>query len=416
VKIDPIFVSQVFHPDRQATSVLLSQLASQLAERGFQPVVYAGYPAADPGAKTPASELWQGVNIRRGGLRIDGKKNLAARGLAYLAYSAWLKWTLLLRTPAKSHLIVLTNPPFAPVLVWLCGWWRGWTYEVFLHDVYPDGLVALGQLSPRGLLTLLWTAANRRAFTRARRVLVLGRDMAELCRDRYGVEPGKILVVPSWSPVDFPARPPAEETRLWHRLGFHDQFVVQYSGNMGLWHDLQSIVEAAGILREEPGVHFLMIGDGRRRVEAEQLAGRLALRNITWLPFQPPAELGDSLACCHAAIVSQRAGLEGVAVPSKLYGILASGRAVLAQVPVTSETARVVRERECGLVIHPGDAAALVAAIRRMRDDPAATGRMGSKAAEAGATQYTLASAVDLFESVILKIPGPAGNPLRGAP
>lgn len=416
MKIDPIFVSQVFHPDRQATSVLLSQLASQLAKRGFHPVVYAGYPAAGSGTKSSARELWQGVNIRRGGLRIDGKKNLAARGLAYLAYSAWLKWTLLFRTPAKSHLIVLTNPPFAPALVWLCSGWRGWTYDIFLHDLYPDGLVALGQMSPRSLLTRLWTAANRRAFSRARRVLVIGRDMAELCRDRYGVDPEKISIVPSWSPVDFTARPAAEETRLWRRLGFNGQFVVQYSGNMGLWHDLQSIVEAAGILRDEPGVHFLMIGDGRRRAEAEQLAGRLDLRNMTWLAFQPAEELADSLACCHAAIVSQRAGLEGVAVPSKLYGILASGRAVLAQVPATSETACVVREKECGIVIPPGDAAALAAAIRRMRDDPEATGRMARRAAETGATQYTLAAATEKFESDILATPGPGGDQSRSAP
>ena len=120
--------------------------------------------------------------------------------------------------------------------------------------------------------------------------------------------------------------------------------------------------------------------------------------------------MDDSLACCHAAIVSQRAGLEGVAVPSKLYGILASGRAVLAQVPDTSETARVVRERACGLVIRPGDAAALVAAIRRMRDDPVTTGQMGRLAAEASATQYTLAAAADKFESVILVNPRPAAG------
>lgn len=407
VKIDPIFVSQVFHPDRQATSVLLSQLAARLVERGFQPVVYAGYPPAASGARLPSNEQWQGVKIRRGGGRLDGKKNLAARALAYLAYSAWLKWTLLFRTPAKAHLIVLTNPPFAPVLVWLCSWWRGWTYDVFLHDVYPDGLVALGQMKPRGLLTRLWSAANRRALARARLVLVLGRDMAELCQDRYGVDAGKISVVPSWSPVDFPVHAAAEATRLWRRLGLERKFVVQYSGNMGLWHDLRTIVEAAAVLRDEPGVHFLMIGDGRRRAEAEQLSIQLGLKNLTWLPFQPAEELGDSLACCHAAIVSQRAGLEGVAVPSKLYGILASGRAVLAQVPANSEAARVVRERDCGIVISPGDAPALAAAIRQLQDDPASTERMGRLAAEAGATQFTLAAAADRFESDILRQPDP---------
>lgn len=388
-----ILITQVFHPDRQATSVLISQLAVALAERGHLIEVLAGRPGRAPEA--PAQEVWRGVRIRRGGLRVDGKRNLFLRAMAYLSYSGWLAWQLCFRVPANAHLVVLTNPPFTPALVWLCGRLRGWTFDVYLHDVYPDGLVALGGMSPRSPVVWLWSALNRRALAKAQRVLVLGRDMAELCQRNYGVAEEKVLVVPSWSPVEFPRRVGAEETRLWQRVGRPGRFLVQYSGNMGLWHDLDGIIDAADQLRREFDIHFLLIGDGRRREAAEKRARQLGLTNLTWLPFQSEADLADSLQCCHAAIISQRAGLEGVAVPSKLYGILASGRAVLAAVPEKSEAARVVRENDCGVVLPPGDGAALAAAIRGMKNDADGAARMGERAAAANPTRW---HAVRLFE------------------
>lgn len=389
-----ILVTQTFHPDGQAAAVLLAQLCAALAERGRSVEVLAGHTGGTAGA--PAAEVWRGVHIRRGGLRVDGKRNLFLRAAAYLSYSAWLAWRLLCRTPGGAHLVVHTSPPFAPVLVWLCSLLRRWTYEVYLHDMYPDGLVALGQLGPRSPVLWLWSVLNRRTLAQARRVLVLGRDMGELCERIYGVGSEKIRVIPSWSPVDFPAQVAAEETKLWPQVGRPERFLVQYSGNMGLWHDLDSIVAAAAMLRDDPDIHFLLIGDGRRRAAAEARARELRLTNLTWRPFCPPEELSDSLQCCHSAIISQRAGLEGVAVPSKLYGILASRRAVLAAVPGKSEAARVVREADCGVVVPPHDAAALATAVRALARDPARTARLGRNAAEA-ATNYTLAHAVRRF-------------------
>jgi glycosyltransferase involved in cell wall biosynthesis len=236
--------------------------------------------------------------------------------------------------------------------------------------------------------------------------MVLGRDMEELCRQRYNVAPDKLRLMPNWSPVDFPVRMAAEDTRLCRRNGWQGKFIVQYSGNMGLWHDLQTIVEAAAILRDHQDICFLLIGDGLRRAEAEALAGQLSLTNIIWMPLQPWEELGDSLSCCHAAIISQRADLEGVAVPSKLYGIMASGRAILAQVPEESEVALVVRECSCGIVIPPGDAPALAAAIQRLKVDHQATNLMGLNAAEASAVQFTQEAAVNRFEYAVMGITG----------
>lgn len=399
---ESIFVCQVFHPDQQSTSQLFSDLFSRLAKRGLKVEVLAGFPAVGRViGNVMREEAWHGILIRRGGLRVDFKRSLIFRALGYGSYCLWLAWRFVFRTSLQSRILVATNPPFAPVIVWLCSLIRGWSYDVILLDVYPDGLVAVGGLKESAAITWVWRWFNRRALSKARRVLVLGRDMAALAAQRYGVPEANLLYTPHWSPVAMSGRGRAETTRLWQAQKLDGKFIVQYSGNMGLWHDIESIVQAAALLRDKPEVHFLMIGAGMRRKAAEQLSCELGLSNMTWLPYQPKEELEDSLSCCHAAVISQRAGLSGVAVPCKIYGILASGRAVLAQVPDDSEVALVIGEEKCGLTIQPGDVSALAGAIRTLANNREEAEEMGRRAFAAYQKKYTAEAAADTFEKIL---------------
>ena len=396
-----VFVCQAFHPDQQATSQLLANLLEALAKRGHHYEVLAGFPADNALARDcPRNEIWNGMKIRRGGLRLNYRRSLVARALGYIFYCLWVMWRLVFHSPRQAKIIVVTNPPFAPVLVYWCSWLRKCTYDLMLQDVYPDGLVAVQQWTEESMGTRVWRKLNTRAFAAARQVLVLGRDMASLCEDRYGLTPEKIRYTPNWSLVSSMRSVAAENTRLWRQLGLRREFVVQYSGNMGLWHDLECIIRAAAILRNESDIRFLLIGAGLRRARAEQLSRELGLKNVIWLPFQPKEQLDDSLACCHVALISQRAGLTGVAVPCKLYGILASGRAVLAQVPADSEVAMVVKEEICGVVTTPGDANELAENIRLLARDRDRVAELGRRAFNAYKTKYTIAIAADTFEAI----------------
>jgi len=283
-----------------------------------------------------------------------------------------------------------TNPPFAPVWVAAIAWLRRRPFDVIVHDVYPEGLVAVGYLPKRSVVAPLGPRLNRGAYRRASRVAVLGRDMADLMREVYGVPADRLVLFPNWSPFDQSRAPALAESRLARRLGLVATFVVQYSGNMGLWHDLDALVAAAQLVSDDPRIHFVMIGGGRRRQAAEELSRRLGLSNITWLDFQPREELSDSLACSSVAVISQREPLVGIAVPCKLYGILASGRAIIAAVPSGSEASRVVSEEECGLVVPPSDPAALAAAIRGLAASAGTVSAMGERAFSAYREKYSL--------------------------
>jgi glycosyltransferase involved in cell wall biosynthesis len=413
-------VCQVFYPDPQSTSQLLSDVIRELAGRGHAITVLSGFPGMKTAGALESREVWNGVVIERGGLRGSFKRSLWRRAVAYASYCLFVTRRLL-TIPSGARVLVVTNPPFAPVLAWLVCTVRGHRFSALLQDIYPEGLAAVGRLKKGGLVDRLWHTLNRRALAAADHVWVLGRDMAKMVEDRYAVPARKVRTVPHWSPIEFETITPAESTELWHRQGLAGKFVVQYSGNMGLWHDLDTIVQAAALLRERPEIHFLFVGAGMKRAPAEALAHSLGLANVSWLPYQDRKDLPDSLACCHVALISQLAGLEGIAVPCKLYGILASGRAVVAQVPDPAEVALVVREEDCGIVVPPSDARALAGAIARLADDRALTLRQGQNAFAAYLAKYTLKRATEDFNAIwvewgCVSMPRATGGPAQPLP
>ncbi len=395
------FVCQTYYPDIQSTSQLFGDLLERLADRDHEISVICGYPIVvhEPSQlNVPKREDHQGIHIVRCGLQIQNKKNLLLRALAYLSFI--LSGTIQLWKHRKDDFIFgVTNPPFTPVWLWAVQKVFRYRYRIMLLDIFPDGLVALDQMAERGLIARLWGWANRCAFARADQMLVLGRDMADLIVEKYGVPREKIEYIPHWSSFETTETTVAEETNMWQTANLDGKFVVQYSGNMGLWHDMESIVRAAALLKDDPKIHFLFIGDGRRKAGAFELAEELGCDNITWLPFQPKETLKDSLSACHMAIISQREAVKGVAVPCKVYGILASGRPILALVPKNSEVAMIVEEEQCGAIADPDDPEGIAAAIREFVNSPDRIIEMGNNSFSAFSEKYTLESAVENFEA-----------------
>jgi colanic acid biosynthesis glycosyl transferase WcaI len=396
-----VFVCLVFHPDSSASSILFTDLFRRLANDGSRITVLTGFPSKDAGyhATLPRREDLDGIQIIRCGLRIQGKQSITARALAYSSFLLHAGWKLAW-IGRRSRVVGGTDPPFTSIVLWLLSRLTRFDYECILLDIYPDGLVGLGRMRSSSSLTRVWRALNRRSYRAARRLTVIGRDMAALLQNRYGIDPGHIDYIPHWGSEEVECLEDVSQRPFLAQLGLTEKFVVQYSGNMGLWHDIDSIVRAAYLLRSDPHIHFLFIGKGRRRFGAEQLARRLGLMNITWLDFVPRSSLGESLLSCDAALVSLGHGLAGVAVPSKLYGILASGRPLIAQVPVESEVAYVAVEEHCGIVIEPGNDAGLAAAVQSLATDPDLVRTMGDNARYAYRTKYTIGQAAAAFETL----------------
>jgi len=201
--------------------------------------------------------------------------------------------------------------------------------------------------------------------------------------ENKGAAPEKTVIIPDWADTTAIA-PRPKQNAFAAAHGLADKFVVMHSGNIGLSQSLDTVIEAAALLRDVPDIHIVFQGEGVKKADLQARVGALGLSNVTFLPFQPKETLGESFAAADVFIVSLQRGLAGYIVPSKLYGILAAGRPFVAAVEAGCEVASIARAQACGLVAEPGDARALADQILAFYRDREMTSRCGANARTAG--------------------------------
>jgi glycosyltransferase involved in cell wall biosynthesis len=192
-----------------------------------------------------------------------------------------------------------------------------------------------------------------------------------------------------------------ELSRLRHRLGLGGRFVVGYSGNLGMAHDVDALLVAARELRDDDSLVFVLSGggSGMRRLQREAQADDLP--NLRFLPYQSAADLGDSLAAANVHLVSLRPELEGLIVPSKTYGVLAAGRAVAFVGDSDGEIARLLRRHGCGVTVDSG--ARLAQALRMLRAEPSTVESMGLRARTAFDAEFSRSTVVEHWHALLAR-------------
>ena len=146
---------------------------------------------------------------------------------------------------------------------------------------------------------------------------------------------------------------PHDENPLREKLGLGDKFVVMYSGNAGLAHRFEEVMAVMKQLEGHPHIEFVFVGEGPRRERIETFAERENLSNFRYLPYFPREQLKYSLSLADVHLLTLRKEMAGIAVPGKLYGIMASGRPVVMVGPEASESAETIQRSETGYVVDP---------------------------------------------------------------
>jgi glycosyltransferase involved in cell wall biosynthesis len=373
-----LFVNRSYWPCAEATGQLLTELCEDLSDR-FDITVIAGQPNQNPENvpfRARGVEEHRGVRIHRVWNSRFPKRSLSGKACNLLTYLAGASLAAFGRIRPDA-VIVETDPPLLCLLGALLQRWRRAKLVVYLQDVYPDLAVALGKLPDA-----FWTRWLRKLFfavyRRADRVVVLSHEMRRLLIES-GVSPERVVVVPNW--VDTRrVQPQKDENRLRARYAGENQFVVMYSGNLGLCQRLEDLIEAAALLQDRTDIRFVLVGDGASRRPLEARVAELNLPNVAFFPYQPQQMLAESLSAADLHVVSLDPRVVGFLMPSKLYGALASGTAVLSIAPEHCDMSEVVRAAAVGLVAEPNRPESVAAAIRwaaEHRDELAEMGRRG---------------------------------------
>ena len=377
-----LVLNQYFHPDRSATSQLLTELCEDLA-LSHDVIVVTGRPSYDPEYPIESRGLVSYERHRRvkvarvWSTQFDRSAGMVGRASNYATYLGTSIFGAL-RAGRPDVVLALTDPPPVGLIGLGVARLRGVPFVLVSKDVFPEVAIVLGRLSDPRLIAVLRRLSGT-LLRGADRVVSIGRDMDERLLAR-GVPRARIVTIHDWSdgavvrPLEGPSVLRAE--RRWD-----EKFVVMHSGNVGLSQSLGSLIGAADRLRGDPGIIFAIVGEGAAKATLVAEAARRRLDNVEFLPTQPYQTLSDSLGAADVHVVGLRRGLAGFIVPSKVYGILAAGRPYIAAVEAAAEPGLIAEEHGCGIRVEPDDPDDLAKGILQMRESD--LGEMGRNARRA---------------------------------
>ena len=393
-----LVLNQYYWPGVEATAHLLTELCEALAEE-FDVTVVTGRLHDRPDFRPGTSERG-GVRIVRVNSTAFERAKLGRRAVNYTTYLLQ-SFRAAVATRRPDVVVCMTDPPIIGDLAHLVARRFRAPLLVISQDVFPEIAVELKRLENPLVIGAL-RVLIRWYLKRADRVVAIGETMRRRLVEK-GADPERLTVIPNW--VDTSLLSPQPRDNPWARAQeLVGRFVVMHSGNIGHAQNLDSLVRAGTFLRDLDDLEIVLIGTGARCGDIEDLARLLDVDSVRFLPYQPREELSLSLSAADLHVVGLAHGLSGYVVPSRLYGILAVGRPVIVCADADSETAQVVADTGCGVLVAPGRPELLAETIRAARDGAYDLDRMGALGREYVVAHADRRLATDRYAAILREL------------
>ena len=393
-----------YAPELTGIGKYTGEMCEWLARRGHDVRVVTAppyYPEWRVGAGHTARryrrELRNGVIVQRCPLWVPRRPSGSRRLLHLASFAAASAPLVVAAARWRPHVVFAVEPTlFAAPAAWLAARLSGARAWLHVQDFECDAALALGLLPERWTRPLL--AAERGLMRRFDRVSTISPNMVALLHAK-GVGHERTVLFGNWVDCRDIRPEPAAGQALRAELGIPaTTCVALYSGNMGEKQGLEIVVEAARALAREPGLLFVLCGNGGARERLERCAAGLA--NVRWLPLQPAERLNALLNLADVHLLPQRADAADLVMPSKLTGMLASGRPVLATAHRGTALEAVVSG--CGVVTAPGDVAAFAQALSALAQRGIVRRTLGLAARRYAEEQLDREAVLTRFERALL--------------
>lgn len=383
---DILFLCQFFYPEYNSSATLPFDTAKYLSEHGFSVEALVGYPKEYSIEKNlPLTEDVDNVHIRRLKYTQLNRVGTLGRLINYFSFTfrAWMNTSYLKH---YKSVIVFSNPPVLPLIPILAKKRYGTKFVFVAYDVYPEVAYASKALTPGSAISKIMNWINHKLYSTVDCVVALTDEMKEfLLAHRPELSTDRVVTIANW----------AHEKRIepdheaYERFGYADgQFVVSYFGNMGTCQDVETMMEAAELLRDNDRVRFLIVGHGNKKDMIESRIRERQLNNVQLLGFLTGKDFEQAVAISSCCIVSLEKGLMGTCAPSKYYSYLQGGKPILTVVEKESYLATEVEKEKIGCSVEIGDGKALRDAIVSMSESPEQCVEMGKCAKKLYEEQY----------------------------
>ncbi|MGY8526775.1 WcaI family glycosyltransferase [Paracidovorax citrulli] len=410
-----------YSPELTGIGKYTGEQARWLAARGHQVRVLTAPPYYPAWRIGQGYKTWQyrreqdgGVDVWRAPLWVPAQPSGLKRLVHLASFVVSSLPCLLAQWRWKPDVVLVVEPPlFCSPAALLLGRLTGARTWLHVQDYEVDAAFALGMLKQPALRRLA-LAGERLLMHSFDRVSTISEAMLRLARTK-GVPAARTLLLPNWTTLGACRTDTVRGYR--RRLGIPDHATVAlYSGNMGAKQGLETLAEAAGELAHRDDIHFIYCGEGAGRKALQQSCA--GLRNVHFLPLQPAARFPALLASADIHLLPQRADAADLVLPSKLAGMLASGRPVIATAHAETELGRLLTH--CGRVVAPGDARALAAEIAALAADPAARRRLGAAGRDWAERHLDRDAVLSAWEAAMLalcrgRVEEPASVPAHAA-
>ena len=352
-----------YYPELASTAQIYTELFESLAGEFDITVVcavpcYTGSIAPEYQEKRFYREEYNGVKAVRVPVRPYSKENKKSRILNILDF--WFQARKATRELGRDFDLVFTYSQ-PPILGGMLGVYGAKVVKAPLiygiQDFNPEQTMAVGYAG-NALVHKAMMWFDKRSCRKSSCVIVPGRDLGETIESRFkGEKVPRYEVINNWTDDEAIAPIDKSDPRIvaWReRYGLAGKFVIMYSGNIGLYYDLQNIIKVIAKFKDRSDIAFAFVGDGAVKAEIEQYARDNDLANVVFIPYQAKEELPVSLNAADAHLVTNAKGIKGVSCPSKAYGIMATNVPMIGVLEPGSEVWRIIEETGCGVLAETG--------------------------------------------------------------
>lgn len=400
-----LLYSANFAPEPTGIGKYSGEMAKWLVQHGHSVRVVAAPPyypmwKVDPAYKWPMyrREVWNGVEVWRTPLWVPSKPGGLARVLHLMSFAISSFPVMLRQVVWRPHLVITVAPAFlcapAGLLTARLAGAQSWLH---LQDFEVDLAFRMGLLKGKFLQRMI-LRMERGILRRFDSVSSISSRMVEQLLKK-GVLMERTRYFPNWVDITH-IKPAAANFRYRDELGIaRDAIVVLFSGTLGGKQGLMVIPAVAKLMASRPGIVFIICGDGVEKPGLEAAAAGLS--NVRFLPLQPFERLGELLCTADIHLLPQSPGAADLVLPSKLSGMLASGRPVISTCRPGTELESVVSK--CGLVVAPDDDQAFAAAVGKLADDAPLRLELGRRARSHAETHFER-------DAILGRLFGPAGG------
>lgn len=344
-------LSLYFYPDVASTGQLLDELALKISEKGINVSVTTAIPTYDLSIEAKKFEIKNGIRIKRFSVpRLNKKSKLSTLAISFTFFiKVFLK---LLFSRKKTNLLIVSNPPFLPIVGLILNKLRKINFIYLIHDIHPEYAEKIGYIKKDALLSKIWIKIRELILKHAKFVIVLSNDMKNMLLKISNVDKNKIKIIPNWADEVFFSKLPKKDENLFiNKYELQDKFVVMYSGNLGYAYNLEEIINVAYILKTHECIHFIIAGNGVKKEILQKLVLQKKIKNVSFIPYQPKEYLLDLLTSADISIITYEKKLEGLLMPSKLYTSIASKTPIIALCRPESEVGRLIISNNCGYCV-----------------------------------------------------------------